>query len=177
MNMSARTPVDFEALESAISSDNPQVAFEARLRLHEVANQVNYFTDIAKESPQTVSDTIIQIIESRVVLPDVLPQLEEENFHIDSSRWEERVDDDGTRYKINPKGDVTELLDGPFKGQQHFGDKAIARELLLANKRAPNNEEWEIIIASAKKRAEKESISVAEVLGIQLAGIQYGGSG
>ena len=37
-----------------------------------------------------------------------------ENFRIDSTEWRETILPNGVRIKINPKGDVTELLEGEF---------------------------------------------------------------
>jgi len=175
MNTSVKTPVNFQALEQDISSDNTQVASEARLRLHEVANQVNDLTDIAKGGPQTVSDAIIQIMEnsseSKEAEPEVVPELEEENFRIDSTGWEEKVGNDGIRYKINPEGDVTEVLEGLYTGDQHFLTREAAlRETEKAGKKMPDNTQWSRIIEEGEKRAKEKDIPLYEELGLKLAG-------
>lgn len=40
-----------------------------------------------------------------------LGSLEKENFRIDSSDWKAKTLEDGTRVRINPEGDIMELLD------------------------------------------------------------------
>ncbi len=87
-------------------------------------------TDAKTESPPTV----------REYGPE---DLEPANFRIDSSGWEDRTAPGGIRYRINSEGDVTELLDGPYAGEQHFqNDGAMERELARAGERTMSPEEW-----------------------------------
>jgi hypothetical protein len=89
-------------------------------------------------------DSIGNAPESRELGPE---SLEKSNFRIDSTGWEIRQSRrDGTRFKINPEGDVTELLEGEFAGEQHFTWDAAMRETAKAGKRMPTSEEWGVII-------------------------------
>ena len=75
--------------------------------------------------------------------------LEKTNFRIDSTGWEIRQSRrDGTRFKVNPEGDVTELLEGESAGEQHFTWDAAMRETAKAGKRMPTNNEWLEIVRS-----------------------------
>lgn len=71
--------------------------------------------------------------------------LETENFRIESGLWEERSHR-GVRYLVNPENDVTELLDGPYAGQQHFShERAVSREIAKAGRCLPTSEQWEFL--------------------------------
>lgn len=101
--------------------------------------------------------------------------LEPENFRIDSTGWEEKTLDDGTRVKTNPEGDVTELLDGEFAGEQHFSQNAALRETAKAGKRMPTIGEWSEMIRSRYPDVDPEgglqdAPGIAEAFGLPLAG-------
>lgn len=90
------------------------------------------------------TNTASAVLEKPVVREYDPEDLEAENFRIDSTGWEERTAPGGIRYRINPEGDVTELLDGPYAGEQHFqNDGAMERELAKAGKRTMLPEEWD----------------------------------
>lgn len=89
------------------------------------------------------TDTATVVPEKPVVREYGPEDLEPTNFRIDSSGWEERTDPNGIRFLTNPEGDVTELLDGPYAGEQHFQNAgAMGRELAKAGKRTMLPEEW-----------------------------------
>lgn len=72
--------------------------------------------------------------------------LEPQNFRIDSAGWEERRDASGFRYLANPENDVTEVVEGPYAGEQHFDTgEAVARELAKAGKTIPTAEQWNFL--------------------------------
>lgn len=88
----------------------------------------------------------VEILVSRDVAREVREyspeDLEMENFRIDSTGWVEKTDSDGIHYLENSEGDVTEILEGPYAGEQHFrNDGAIERELAKAGKRTMTPEE------------------------------------
>jgi hypothetical protein len=106
--------------------------------------------------------------------------LERANFRIDSSAWKTGIFDDGTRVKINPEGDVTELLEGEFAGQQYFSLPAAIRETAKVGKRMPTKEKWAAIMLSVNPSLEPEygwqdDCSVRETLGLELAGFRANG--
>lgn len=73
--------------------------------------------------------------------------LETANFRIDSTGWTEKTDMNGLRYLGNPEGDVTEILEGPYAGEQYFqNDGALERELAKAGKRTMTPEEWDSFV-------------------------------
>jgi hypothetical protein len=65
-------------------------------------------------------------------------KLEKENFKINSKGW--KIVDG---FKQNKKGDVWEIIDGEFKGEQLFTWGAAMRETKKAGKRMPTNEEFD----------------------------------
>lgn len=101
--------------------------------------------------------------------------LEKENFRINSTSWEEFALPDGTRVKRNPEGDVTELVEGEFAGEQFFTLGAALRETANAGKRMPTKEEWSGIIQAIKPEIDpdggwQDDISIRESLGLKLVG-------
>ncbi|EKD30082.1 MAG: hypothetical protein ACD_78C00161G0002 [uncultured bacterium (gcode 4)] len=105
--------------------------------------------------------------------------LEPENFHIDSTGWKEIRLPQGIRIKINPEEDVTEILEGEFRGEQYFSHNAAIRETKKAGKKIPDNEEWRNIIRSINASLDfcekpQNDTSVRETLGLKLSGYQYG---
>lgn len=71
-----------------------------------------------------------------------IPELEKDNFRIDSSTWKEIVSPNGVRVKENPEEDVWEFLEGPYIGEQFFKYKAAIRETKKAGKQMPYV--WEV---------------------------------
>ena len=66
---------------------------------------------------------------------------EDHNFKINSDSWKESTVVDGEEYKVNPKKDIWEILDGEAKGEQLFTWNAAIRETAEAGKRMPTDEE------------------------------------
>jgi hypothetical protein len=109
----------------------------------------------------------------RPVLPVTIREygpedLEPQNFRVGSEEWEERTDGKGIRYRINPEGDVTELLEGPYAGEQYFEPVAAERELAKAGKRTMSEVEWE----SFQRRHAEWTIA-----NLPFAGMRYGSEG
>lgn len=48
------------------------------------------------------------------------PELDKENFRIDSTNWKEVTDPNGVKIKENPEGDVREYVKWKYKGKQLF---------------------------------------------------------
>lgn len=108
--------------------------------------------------------------------------MESEDFHIDSTEWQEIVLPDKTRVKVNPELDVTEVLEGEFKGKQFFSQVAAIRETKKMGKRIPNNDEWKSILRSIDpvmifNGDPQVNTSVRETLALDLRGYQYGSHG
>ena len=104
--------------------------------------------------------------------------LELEDFKIDSEGWTEFVLLDGARVKANPEGDVTELLDGEFAGQQYFTWHAAMRETAKAGKRMPTEQEWFRIIRAINPKIDhlgswQEDVSIKGALKLKLAGYRF----
>lgn len=107
-------------------------------------------------------------------------RLDRANFRIDSSTWKTDVFDDGSKVKINPEGDVTEILEGEFAGNQYFSLHAAIRETAKARKRMPTKEGWAAIIRSVNPSLNPENgwqddVSVRETLGLALSGFRANG--
>lgn len=108
----------------------------------------------------------------RKLAPEIL---DKENFRIDSTGWKLEKLSDGTRVKTNPEGDVTELLDGEFAGEQYFTLPAALRETAKAGKRLPTKEEWATIVRSVNPAIDpgggwQDDTLVRETFGLELAG-------
>ena len=54
-------------------------------------------------------------------------QFEPHNFKINSKSWK-KITVNGEEYKVNPKKDIWEFLEGEFKGEQLFTWNAAMRE-------------------------------------------------
>jgi hypothetical protein len=67
-------------------------------------------------------------------------KLEKENFKINSKGWKTV---DGV--KQNEQGDVWEVIEGEFKGEQYFNWDAAMRETKKAGKRMPTKQEFDDI--------------------------------
>lgn len=101
--------------------------------------------------------------------------LDIENFRIDSSGWKLERLPDGGRVKTNPEGDVFELLDGEFVGEQFFTLDAALRETSKAGKWIPTKDEWNEIIRSITPGIDpsggwQDDVLVRDSLGLKLAG-------
>lgn len=100
--------------------------------------------------------------------------LEKENFRVNSVGWKEKTLPENfpacqTRVKINPEGDIIELIEGEFKGEQFFTFDAALRETMKVGKRIPSKEEWIEIFHSINPSVSSElswqnDISIRETL-------------
>ncbi len=63
-----------------------------------------------------------------------IPQLEKENFRIDSTDRKEILDKNWVKLKVNPQGDVWEILEWENKGEQLFTFRGGVRETMERNK-------------------------------------------
>lgn len=72
----------------------------------------------------------------------IIPELEKDNFRIDSSTWKEIISPNGVRVKENPEEDVWEFLDWAYVWEQLFKYKAAIRETEKAGKQMPYV--WEV---------------------------------
>lgn len=129
-------------------------------------------SDLNRPRLHRLADTVSLSAESCGLGPE---SLERENFRIDSTGWNEKALEDGARVKANPQGDVTEILEGEFAGEQHFTLVAALRETAKAGKRMPTEEEWRELIKAVNpsidpERGWQQDVSVRETLGLKLAG-------
>ncbi|MBP9158258.1 MAG: hypothetical protein KBF53_10855 [Sphingobium sp.] len=113
-----------------------------------------------------LSEIVVErwLVRMRKRVADVwLTELESENFRIDSTGWKVRTLEDGTRVKINPEGDVTEILGGDFDGEQRFTPAAALRETAKAGKRIPTVVEWYGIMSTIEPEIHERCMDVATV--------------
>lgn len=100
--------------------------------------------------------------------------LEIDHFQIDSTGWEERILSCGTRVKENPEGDVIELTEGPYAGEQLFTYEAAIRETEKVGKCVPDEFQIVEIIRSADPRidpfGEWNNPTVASLLDVRFPG-------
>ncbi len=78
------------------------------------------------------------------------PELETENFRINSAEWKEIKTANGVRAKRNPEWDVREYLEGKYTWEQLFTYAAATREVNKAGKKIPTS--WEIYEKIIKKK-------------------------
>jgi len=85
-------------------------------------------------------EMIIQLLSQKVL------RLEEENFRVDSTRWNQfTINKQGIVYLKNSEGDIWEYVDGVpsvVVGQQLFNWPAAMRETRKVGKRMPTDEEF-----------------------------------
>jgi len=117
---------------------------------------------------------LLHYAESDMDLPSP-PEIDPANYRIDSAGWKELALPDGTRVKTNPEGDVWEVPDGPFKGEQHFTLDAALRETAKAGKRMPTESEWQRVLYRVAveldgKSGRIDGYGIAENLGLPLTG-------
>ncbi len=65
------------------------------------------------------------------------PELDKENFRIDSTNWKEITAPNRVKVKENPEGDVREYLEGKYKWEQLFTPDSALREANKAGKTLP----------------------------------------
>jgi len=86
----------------------------------------------------TTPKLIIQEPTSSIILPENITPTEYEYLTVDSADWEEFTLSGGIPGKVNPQGDITELI-SEHGTVQYFTQNAAIRE---AGMRLPDNEEW-----------------------------------
>ena len=102
------------------------------------------------------ANTKIAKIKMTQIDKENLPELEEENFRVDSDGWEiyKRGSpffqglpfcDDYEEYSLNPRGDIVKLISTEYKGEQFFTWDAAMRETAKAGKIIPSYQEWELM--------------------------------
>ena len=83
--------------------------------------------------------------------------------------------------KRNPEGDVTELVEGEFAGEQFFSQDAALRETAKAGKRMPTKDEWAAVFKAINPDVDPEggwqdAPSLVGKLNLKLAGFRNGAS-
>ena len=73
---------------------------QERKKLLDALNKKMWTKEEKKESKETIEKT---------------PELDKENFRIDSTNWKEITDPNGVKVKENPEGDVREYVEGKYK--------------------------------------------------------------
>ena len=94
---------------------------------------------------------IEQIYKESKEKQNIIPELEDFNFRVDSTGWKEIIVGDWTKVKINPEWDISEYLeDWPnwekLKWEQLFTWHAAMRETQKAEKRIPTDEEFDKLL-------------------------------
>ena len=74
--------------------------------------------------------------------PEPKLELEKTNFRIPSIGWKK----ENTKLLVNPEGDVWEILEGEYKGEQLFTRDSAIRETEKANKKIPDKDELEMLL-------------------------------
>ena len=95
---------------------------QERKKLLDALNKKMWTKEEKKESKETIEKT---------------PELDKENFRIDSTNWKEITDPNGVKVKENPEGDIREYLEGKYKGEQLFTEASMLREADKAGKTLP----------------------------------------
>lgn len=163
----------FHSVASSLSTLGIPVNDELYVSIHKLMKQ-----EIGK---------VFDSVETTAVNPDesgeiTAENLELENFRIDSTGWNEVRLPQGICVKINPEEDVTEILEGEFRGEQYFSHNAAIRETKKAGEKIPDNKEWKNILRSINPSLDfcekpQNDTSVRETLGLKLSGYQYGSCG
>ncbi|MBP9158259.1 MAG: hypothetical protein KBF53_10860 [Sphingobium sp.] len=109
---------------------------------------------------------------------DSLPRLESGNFRIPTNGWKEKKLAGEGWVLLHPQGDVSEHLDGPNAGEQHFTWKAAVRETRLCGKLIPTLDEWMAILRTASPHLEvsedwQKVANLHERFGLPLAGSMH----
>ena len=71
-------------------------------------------------------------------------ELEDHNFRVNSDGWK-KITVDGKEYLEAPTGDIWEILENDYRGEQLFTWDAAIRETKKAGKRMPTDEEFDEI--------------------------------
>ena len=100
---------------------------QERKKLLDALNKKMWTEEEKKEIKETVEKT---------------PELDKENFRIDSTNWKEITDPNGVKVKENPEWDVREYLEGKYKGEQLFTYTSAKREADKAGKTLPAS--WKV---------------------------------
>ncbi len=95
---------------------------QERKKLLDALNKKMWTKEEKKESKETIEKT---------------PELDKENFRIDSTNWKEITDPNGVKVKENPEGDVREYVEGKYKWEQLFTQDSALREANKAGKTLP----------------------------------------
>ena len=144
----------------------PPVYFKSELIIDspEVANSIVDWLDAKEralllEALQKWNETRQEFKENL----EKLPELEKENFRIDSTNRKEITSPNGVKVKENPEGDVREYLEGDYKGEQLFTwdeivdwkiikEWSATREVKKAGKKLPAS--WTIYREIIEKKYE-----------------------
>jgi len=95
---------------------------QERKKLLDALNKKMWTKEEKKESKETIEKT---------------PELDKENFRIDSTNWKEITDPNGVKVKENPEWDVWEYVEGKYKWEQLFTQDSALREANKAGKTLP----------------------------------------
>lgn len=95
---------------------------EERKKLLDALNKKMWTKEEKEESKETIEKT---------------PELDKENFRIDSTNWKEITDPNDVKVKENPEGNVREYVEGKYKWEQLFTQDSALREANKAAKTLP----------------------------------------
>jgi len=88
--------------------------------------EVDEFLNFLNSEKQSVSEWV-----------EECPELEDENFKIDSANRKEMISPNGIKVKVNPEWDVREYVEGDCVWEQLFTARAALREVKKAGKKLP----------------------------------------
>lgn len=119
-------------------------AHELVLKLEKAGLFPELVQEIIQSKNNELAIKMVRMIEEYYVSP--APELEENDFSVDSNDWEvisvEVINAGGVRCKISPQGDIWEFLEGKYAGRQLFTWDAAIRETKKAGKQMPSDAEF-----------------------------------
>lgn len=136
----------------------------------------NHIAHFLEEQRQRITLLLQQELDSFRGIPRAMPEdLEEEYFRVDSSDWKKSKLSDGTEILINENKDIIEILEGEFKGEQRFTQKAALDEAKDKGLEIPSNEDWKNIMYWISPEIEfseqpQEDTRIRTMLNLKLSG-------
>jgi len=91
---------------------------------------------------KNILKAISDLLDDYKLEPKPKLELEKTNFHIPSAGWKIK----NTKFLVNPEGNVWEILEGEYTGEQLFTFDSAIRETKKANKKIPNKDELEKLL-------------------------------
>jgi len=114
-------------------------AHELLLKFEDAGLTKELVQEIIQSEGNELAIKVVKMVERRYASP--AQELEEHNFRVDSTGWGIIKLSRG-ECKVNPAGDIWEILKGEYEGEQLFTWKAAMRETKKAGKVIPSDDEF-----------------------------------